>query len=131
MRPDRVMNSPFPPDYVPKFFSRTEFTMCTPSCELEDMDSDFLRKLDELRKYCGFPLTLTCAYRTREWDKEHGRSGNSYHCTGRAVDIYCTQSDKRAKIVLYAPMCGLNGIGVAKTFVHVDDRAFASLWLYD
>lgn len=116
--------------YHPKYFSDTEFQICNPSCEREDMDEDFLRKLDKLRELCGFPLTLTCAYRSVEHDKSRGRSGTSFHCAGRAVDIYCTQSDKRFSIILHAPMVGLNGIGVAGTFVHVDDRNIPACWTY-
>ena len=69
--------------------------MATPPCELEDMDSDFLRKLDKLRELCGFPLVVNCFYRSKEWDKSKGRSGDSFHCKGRAADIRCLSSDKR------------------------------------
>lgn len=133
--PIKFLNAQRPDDlpsgYIPKYFKRSEFVSCTPSCVLEDMDEDFLRKLDKLRELCEFPLMLTCAYRSVEWDKEHGRKGTSYHCHGRAADIYCTNSSKRASILLHAPMVGLNGIGISKTFVHVDDRAVAAAWLYD
>lgn len=105
--------------------------MCMPSCTLSDMDKVFLSKLDKLREYCGFPLLINCAYRSVDWDQEHGRSGNSYHCAGRAVDIRCLDSHKRGLIVMHAPYCGLNGIGIAKNFVHVDDRADARIWLYE
>lgn len=104
--------------------------MCTPSCELEDMNPEFLEKLDCLRKMCGFPLIINCAYRSRQHDLSKGRSGASYHCSGRAVDIRCVDSQKRASIVLHAFMCGLNGVGVSRSFVHVDDRSTRMLWTY-
>lgn len=116
--------------YTPKFFSRTEFNLCTPSCDLEDMDEDFLKKLDHLREVCDFPMTITCAYRSVEYDKSKGRTGNSYHTRGRAVDIYCTNSYRRFAIVHHAPFCGLNGIGVGSNFVHVDDRIVQTMWTY-
>lgn len=116
--------------YLPRYFSKTEFQLCTPSCSLEDMDEDFLKKLDHLREMCGFPLCITCAYRSSEYDKSKGRSGTSFHTKGRAVDIYCTNSYRRFAIVHNAPFCGLNGIGVAGNFVHVDDRLVQTMWTY-
>ena len=120
--------TPYSADYTPKYFSRTEFEMATPSCHLEDMDSEFLCKLDKLRELCGFPLVVNCFYRSKEWDKAHGRSGTSFHCSGRAADIRCLDSSKRFSILLHAPMCGLNGIGVYKRFIHVDDRNSGTCW---
>lgn len=102
--------------------------MCNPSCTLEDMDEQFLKQLDQLREYCGFPLVLSCAYRSKEHEFDKGRSGTSMHCKGRAVDIYCKDSFRRFDIVHNAMYCGLNGIGVYKNFIHVDNRPVATLW---
>lgn len=44
--------------------------MATPSCKLEDMDEQFLKQLDKLREYCGFPLVVNCFYRSVEHDKK-------------------------------------------------------------
>lgn len=112
----------------PKYFKRLEFECCTPPCKLEDLDSYALEKLDKLRELCGFPLMLNCAYRSVEHDKSKGRSGNSYHCCGRAFDIYCTDSSKRFRIIQAAFIAGFNGIGVYKTFIHVDDRNVGCIW---
>lgn len=102
--------------------------MATPSCKLEDMDENFLRKLDHLRELCGFPLVINCFYRSVEWDKSKGRSGTSMHCKGRAADIRCTSSYKRSSIVIHTAFCGLNGVGIYKNFIHVDDRDVATMW---
>lgn len=114
--------------YVPEFFRDIEFNTATPRCSISDMDPKFLEKLDNLRRSCGFPLSVNCFYRSEEWDKKHGRSGQSYHCRGRAADIRCFDSYKRACIVHNAALVGLNGIGVYKTFIHVDDRPVSTLW---
>lgn len=127
MKPVR-MESDFSDLYVPKYFSRTEFVTANPSCTLEQMNPDFLRKLDKLREYCGFPLLVNCFYRSVEHDKAKGRSGNSYHCKGRAADIYCTDSYKRFAIVHNASYVGLNGIGIYERFIHVDDRLINTMW---
>lgn len=102
--------------------------MATPSCKLEDMDEQFLKQLDKLREYCGFPLIVNCFYRSVDHDKKNGRSGTSYHCKGRAADIRCLDSHKRAAIVRNAIILGLNGIGVYKNFIHVDNRVVETLW---
>lgn len=113
---------------LPKYFSRLEFETCNPPCQVEDCDPIALQKLDKLRELCGFPLMLNCAYRSKEHDKVKGRSGNSYHCAGRAFDIHCVNSAKRHRIVLSAQVVGFNGIGIYKNFIHVDDRETGCLW---
>lgn len=94
------------------------------------MDPCFLRKLDALRKALGYPLVLSSAFRTPEYEHKRGRSGTSWHCRGRAVDIYCTNSYRRFEIVQHAMALGFNGIGVANTFVHLDDRLICTMWTY-
>ena len=104
-----------------KYFHDLEFKACTPSCNMSDMDEVFLNQLDELRSACGFPLVLNCAFRSVKWDIERGRSGCSYHTKGRAVDIRCHDSVKRAIIVENALHLGFS-VGVYPRFIHVDNR---------
>ena len=103
-----------------KYFSESEFKKCVPSCSERDMDGAFLSLLDEVRERAGIPLVLNCAYRSSSWDKSKGRSGNSAHTRGKAVDIRCNASVTRYKIVKAALDCGVRRIGIGRTFVHVD-----------
>ena len=103
-----------------KYFSESEFKKCVPSCSERDMDGAFLSLLDEVREKAGIPLILNCAYRSSSWDKSKGRSGNSAHTRGKAVDIRCNASVTRYKIVKAALDCGVRRIGIGRTFVHVD-----------
>lgn len=97
----------------------------------EFMSIKALLMLDQLREACGFPMQLTCAYRSLEWDISQGRSGRSTHIQGIAFDIKCTEGWKRSVIVRKAQELGFNGIGVHKDFVHVDLRDDTPvLWLY-
>lgn len=114
--------------YTPAHFSRYEFQSASPSCELEDMDSQFLQKMDKLRDLCGFPLIVNCAFRSKQHDLSKGRSGTSYHCVGRAMDIRCLDNNKRAIIVQNAFRIGLKGVGIYKRFIHLDDRLTDTLW---
>ena len=104
-----------------KYFSPSEFKRCVPSCSIEDMDGGFLALLDKVREKAGIPLVLNCAYRSREWDIAKGRSGNSAHTRGKAVDIRCNSSATRFKIVKAAMECGIVRIGIGKSFVHLDN----------
>lgn len=108
-------------NYTPRYFSQAEFERCTPSCSLAQMNDNFLRTLDYVRLYAGIPLVLTCAYRSKEWDLAKGRSGNSAHTRGKAVDIRCNDSVTRWKIVRAAIDAGIRRIGIGSNFVHLDN----------
>ena len=104
-----------------KYFTESEFNRCTPSCSMEDMDDEFLLLLDELREKCGFPLVLNCAYRNRDYDIKKGRSGNSAHTKGKAVDIRCNSSSTAYAIVKNAIELGISRIGIGNGFIHIDN----------
>ena len=104
------------------FFSEKELNNLTPSCSLKDMNTKFMDRLDLARRLAGIPFVLNCAYRSTSWDKVHGRSGLSYHCLGRAVDIRCNDSSNRFKMIYALLNAGFTSIGVYKRFIHVDDR---------
>lgn len=116
-----------------KYFKPAEFVRCTPSCKIDDMDPAFLDLLDDVREAAGIPLVLNCAFRSKAWDLAKGRSGNSAHTRGKAVDIRCTTSTNRLKIVKAAILCGIKRIGIGKNFVHLDNDASLSqnvMWHY-
>ena len=104
-----------------RYFSESEFKKCVPSCSIEDMDGAFLSLLDEVRERAGIPLVLNCAYRSSSWDKSKGRSGNSANTRGRAVDMRCNKGPTRFKIVKAALDGRVRRIGIAKSFVHLDN----------
>lgn len=103
-----------------KYFKPEEFERCNPSCSIEDMDQDFLDLLDALREKAGIPLVLNCAYRSKEHDKAKGRSGNSAHTEGLAVDIRCASGPNRMKILQAAIALQIRRIGIDGNFIHVD-----------
>lgn len=116
-----------------QYFSETEFRKCTPSCHLSDMDGEFIALLDRVRAEAGIPLVLNSAYRSGAYEKAHGRAGTSAHCAGRAVDIRCMTSANRYKIVKAALECGVRRIGIAQTYIHIDnadDHAQDVIWDY-
>ena len=106
-----------------KYFAPAEFLRCTPACSIKQMDPEFLEYLDSFREFVGIPLKLSCAYRSKEWDQSKGRSGNSAHTRGKAVDIVCNSSATRYKIVYAALHFGFRRIGIGKNFIHLDNDA--------
>lgn len=115
------------------YFQEKEFNKCVPSCSLQDMNQDFMKKLDSARRIAGIPFVLNSAFRSKEWEKSHNRAGTSSHCEGRAVDIRCNTEKNRFIIVDALKKAGFNRIGIAKTYIHVDDSPKHTpkvIWLY-
>lgn len=116
---------------IPDYFAEVEFDLCTPKCKKSDMDDRFMTRLNSARELTGIPFILNSAYRSPEWDKKKGRSGTGFHTKGRAVDIRCHDPFARADIIYAAMCCGLNGIGIADSYIHLDDRDEPCIWLYE
>lgn len=103
-----------------RYFSEAEFQRLTPACSRENMEQDFLDLMDMVRARAGIPLLMSSAYRSKEWDKAKGRSGNGAHTYGLGVDFVCNNSATRMKIVKAALECGVQRIGIASNFIHID-----------
>lgn len=71
-----------------------------------------LKAVNIVRDAYGKPLIPSCYYRTVEWDKKKGRSGNSMHCQGKAVDF----NDPKGEFALWC----MNNLAILKQ---------AGLWL--
>jgi uncharacterized protein YcbK (DUF882 family) len=88
-----------------------------------EMQEDFIHKLDELREACGFPFIITSGYRSPNHSVEIKKpNGGGTHTDGIAADIRVSGGAQRYLIQKHAYRLGFTGIGVAKTFVHVDIR---------
>ena len=112
-----------------KYFKVSDFD-CQETGENE-MNEDFLRKLDELREACGFPFIVTSGYRSPNHSIEAKKSSPGTHAQGIAADIRVNGGNQRYIIVQKAAELGFNGIGVAKTFIHVDTRESTPVvWVY-
>jgi len=97
------------------------------------MDKDFLAKLDEAREYARLPFVINSAYRSLEHNEKIGGSPNSSHIKGLAVDIKTTDSRTRYRVLEALISVGFNRIGIADTFIHVDDdkdKSSKVIWTY-
>jgi uncharacterized protein YcbK (DUF882 family) len=113
-----------------KHFTREEF-----DCQVtgtNNMEMEFLEKLDELRAYCGFPFVITSGYRHPTMHPiENKKEVPGTHAQGIAADIKITNAADRFSLVNNALKLGFTGIGVASDFVHVDTRGTTPvIWIY-
>ena len=96
------------------------------------MDTAFLHKLDTLREKCAIPFKITSGYRDASHPSEVVKAapGTGTHCQGIAADIAVSNGVERMNIVHEALKMGFS-VGVARTFIHVDDRTTTPvLWTY-
>lgn len=113
-----------------KYFTLEEFN-CQETGE-NKMSTNFLIMLDMLREECGFPFHITSGYRSTSHSIEASKPTPGVHSRGIAADIKVLNGTQRYIIVEKAIELGFKGIGVAKTFVHVDlrDSDYPVMWSY-
>jgi len=96
------------------------------------MDEYFLAKLDDAREFAGFPFFINSAYRSPD-HPESIKNPTSSHIKGLAVDIRARDSKTRYLIIDALMHVGFNRIGIADTFIHVDDdrnKSCGVIWTY-
>lgn len=112
-----------------KYFKLSDFD-CQETGE-NNMSEEFLLKLDALREACGFPFIVTSGYRSPNHSIEARKERPGTHSQGIAADIATAGGNQRYVIVQKALEMGFTGIGVAKTFIHVDIRETTPVvWSY-
>jgi uncharacterized protein YcbK (DUF882 family) len=116
-----------------KNFKIGEFTC--PTCGKAQMDGNFLAMLDRARDVAGVPFKINSGYRCEAHNRKIGsREQNCAHTKGRAVDIQAIDSTTRFRIVEAALQVGFSRIGVASTFIHLDNdetKPQCVMWSYD
>jgi uncharacterized protein YcbK (DUF882 family) len=116
-----------------KFFRLEEFNCTHTGTGGDNMDPEFLEKLDLLRENCGFSFRITSGWRaaTHPAEARKAQPGTGTHCQGLAADIAVSNGFERMNIVHEALKLGFGGIGVAKGFIHVDGRKTTPvMWTY-
>ena len=114
------------------YFKETEFVMGK-EIVYKYMQQDFINKLEMLRDLLGLPIVITSSYRTEEYclRKKIKYSAGSQHNIGNAVDIDLMRytGSERVKLIQLATSLGLT-VGLAKKFVHLDNRAEQTMFGY-
>ncbi len=89
---------------------------------------DFLDALEALRSEAGHALHVTSGHRCAQWNAAVGGAPLSQHRT-LAVDLALAGHDRHA-LKASAVRCGFTGLGLARTFLHLDRRARPATWHY-
>jgi len=121
-----------------KYFKINEFDSPDAIGSGENMDKEFLSRLDQARSIADTPFKITSGFRSEAYNRsllERGykASKDSSHLKGLAADIACTDSVSRYKIITSLLKAGFNRIGIADSFIHVDndpDKATGVIWTY-
>jgi len=109
-----------------RYFKLTEFDSPDAPGSGAKMDKEFLALLDEARHLAGVPFKINSGYRTQAHHNSLAKRGfktakNSAHLRGFAADIHAPDSRTRYAILQALIKVGFNRIGVANTFIHVDN----------
>ena len=121
-----------------KYFELSEFNSPDQENSGVNMDHTFLRMLDKAREIAGISFKINSGYRSETHNLKVGgvprseTNRGSSHLYGFAADISCTNSNHREIIVRSLIQAGFTRLGVAKSFIHVDNdpNKVDALWLY-
>lgn len=113
------------------YFKRSE-EYC-PCCGSGGFLPDFRDKLNKAREIADIPFIINSGFRCPSHNTDIGGSQTSSHMIGCAADIKCDNSHNRYLILNALIRVGFNRIGIAKTFIHVDDdmaKPSELIWMY-
>lgn len=121
-----------------KNFKASEFDSPDLKGSGKNMKDEFMEPLQEAREIADIPFKINSGYRTEAYHKELGERGYktakvSAHCEGYAADIACNNSKDRWLIVGSLLLAGFTRIGIADTFIHVDNSPTKTehrIWTY-
>lgn len=112
-------------------FKVREFA-CNDGSDVILIHPDLPSVLQNIRNQFGKPIIINSGYRTPEYNKKVGGATRSQHCYGTAADIVvdgvspasvAAAAEKALKEMDYP-----GGIGLYKSFVHVDVRSKRYRW---
>ena len=114
-----------------KYFTYTEFDSPDERDSGKNMDYEFLQLLDYAREEAGIPFRINSGFRTSFYNEHLRKRGykavvSSSHLKGMAADIRCTSSKERQIIVKALINVGYTRLGIAKSFIHVDNDSSKS-----
>ena len=122
-----------------KYFKLSEFdSPDLPGSGKDNMNIDFVHRLDEARSLARIPFKITSGFRTKEYNLDLGKRGyhiskTSEHMKGNAADISTPDSKSRYTIIRSLLDVGFKRIGIGQTFIHVDCSTTKSqdvVWTY-
>lgn len=89
--------------------------------------TELMEKLEELRAYGGFTVSINSGYRTPAYNKKIGGASRSQHTLGTAADIVVRKNGavvNTKKLCCLCQTLGFKGIGyISANAIHVDMRS--------
>jgi uncharacterized protein YcbK (DUF882 family) len=119
------------------FHVQTDPKMVCTCCGEGGLSISILLVLETIRKHFGVPVTILSGARCVQYNKKVGGASksihkiNAYKTLSDAADIYVkgVPPKKVAKFIETLPYSDLLGIGIYKTFIHVDTRGEHARWV--
>ena len=113
---------------INNYFSRQEFA-CKCGCETEGVDVELLTVLTKIREHLNSPVTITSGNRCKIHNTKVGGESRSKHTKGIAADFKVDgATPKQVVDLLNSWYPDKYGIGLYKTWVHLDVRNQPSRW---
>ena len=109
-------------------FKVREFA-CSDGTDTVFVSPALVEVLEKVRVHFGKPVTINSGYRTEAKNKAVGGAAYSQHKYGLAADIHIdgvTPKQIASYVETLLPNTG--GIGISKTFTHIDVRKVRSRW---
>ena len=111
-----------------KNFKSTEFDCKGKGCCNKTLiEAQLVEKLQKIRDHFGAAVIINSGYRCSKHNRAVGGVVNSKHLTGMAADIIVRGISPK-DVAAYADKIGFKGIGLYKTFTHVDTRKTKARW---
>lgn len=114
---------------ITEHFRVREFK-CNDGSDVIFISKELAEVLEDIRMHFSKPVIINSGYRTVAYNTSvEGSSVNSMHCKGIAADIYISGVKPREIYdYLIAKYPNKYGIGLYKSFVHVDVRLGKARW---
>lgn len=104
---------------------------CSCGCGRNEVKQWALDKMQLVRDDVSFPMRITSGFRCERHVAEAGKHTPGQHYNGWAFDVEARTAAQRFKLIQAALKHGATGIGVGKTFVHMDWRfGTPAIWSY-
>lgn len=102
------------------------------NCSYTLIEEEVVDVAEAIRKSVG-ALKITSGFRCTAHNLEVGGKPGSQHLVGKALDLKSLRGFNGSQLAYYAerlPLIQRGGLGIAKTWIHVDTRGHRSRWKY-
>lgn len=112
-------------------FSSNEFA-CKCGCGEKEVDPQLIKVLELIRRTVNRPITIVSGRRCKNHNAAVGGAKHSQHVLGNAADIKVRDMSPKevhtAINAIHRSGVHIGGLGLYKTFVHVDVRKSIARW---